>query len=786
MVDQKDRGQAHQQTKQQQQSQQTQRQSDQQPADKQAKRQQEPQARQEAHQQQVSQKAHEQGGQTARSGAHPRQLDYSTHISDIRQATTIKYNQVFLLTNSAGDILPKDHGYGMFFRDMCYLDQMELRLQGKLGVPLLSDASQGYQAVYELTNPSIKLLDGRTLSKERLSLRRVFSLHENLTQTIEINNLDQVDVSFDVELCYASHFTDMFTIRGNPPGKRGDLLLPKPHHSSVNLEYDGADHHKRTNTLKFSPTPDHIDEQKATYRITLKPNEGTQLRISYELEDDDQHGDNEGAGRQTNKSGAGAHATFAEELAKTPQVDTSNALFNRALERSLADLQMLATASKNDLYLAAGIPWYVALFGRDSLITAFETLAYHPALACSTLRLLAQYQGTKYDNFQDESPGKILHELRVGEQANLREVPMIPYYGTVDATPWFLMLLAEYVRWTGDLSLFTELKDNVNRALQWMDNNESDANNIPGYLSYGSRSEKGLLNQGWKDSDNGIVNKDGSICQPPIALVEVQGYAYQARLGIARLFAATGDHDRAGTLNKQAEDLKQRFDKDYWVSDEIGYALCLQRDRTASWAVASNEGQTFFTNVVSANHAQAIATRIMQDDMFCGWGVRTLAATERAYNPLDYQTGSVWPHDNALIALGMRRQGFTEQMDKIFTGIFLAATHFPEFRLPEVFDGFSQDKYPRPVHYPVACSPQAWAAGALPLLLQTAMGLEPDALNQTLHIHRPHLPDWLTSVSVHGLQVGQATVDLQYRKEQGTTLVAVVGRNGPVNVFVQY
>ncbi len=736
--------------------------------------------------QQLDKNSREQGGQTAKSGAHPRQLDYSTHISDIREATTTKYNQVFLLTNSAGDILPQDHGYGMYFRDTCYLDQMELRLQGELGVPLLADASAGSQAVYELTNPSLKLPDGHTLSKERLSVRRAFSLRENLTQTITINNLDQVAVEFDVELRYASHFTDMFTIRGSKPGKRGNLLQPETHHAKVVLEYDGADGHKRTTTLKLSPTPDELDGQKATYHIKLKPDTHITLTISYELEDEDQHGGEEGAGKQSDRSGAGKHASFADELAKTPRIETSNALFNRALARSLADLRMLATANLDDLYLAAGIPWYVALFGRDSCITAFETLAYHPALAQSTLRILAQYQGTKYDSFQDEEPGKIPHELRVGERANLHEVPMIPYYGTVDATPWFLMLLGEYIRWTGNLDLFKELGDNVQRALQWMDTNEADPHDIPGYLSYGSRSEKGLLNQGWKDSDNGIVNTDGSICEPPIALVEVQGYAYQARRAMANLYEITGDHDRAAQLNRQANDLKQRFNDDYWLGDDTGYALCLQRNRRPSGAVASNAGQTFFTDVVSSAHTHAVAHRLMRDDMFCGWGVRTLSASEKAYNPLDYQTGSVWPHDNALIALGMRRQGFTQQMDAIFSGIFQAATHFKEFRLPEVFDGFSLQQYPRPVHYPVACSPQAWAAGALPLLLQTALGLEPDALHQTLRIHRPHLPDWLANVTIHSLRVGDATIDLEYRQEQGTTFVAVLGRHGPVDVSVQY
>lgn len=742
--------------------------------------------RKQAHKEQLNKHRQEQGSQTAKSSTHPRQLDYSTQISDIRHATTIKFNQVFLLTDGAGDILPRDHGFGLYFRDMCFLDQMEMRLQGELAVPLLSDASAGSRAVYELTNPNITLSNGRTLSKERLSIRRVISLQEDLTQTIEIHNLDQVPVAFDIELRYASHFADMFTVRGASPGKRGKLLHPKTGRDKIILEYDSADHHRRTTTLRYSPRPDALDEQKATYHLTIKPYQRTTLTISYELDDDNRHGDDEEAGRHTEKTGAGKHASFSETLAQTPRIETSNPLFDRALARSLADVRMLATANLSDLYLAAGIPWYVALFGRDSCITAFETLAYHSSLARSTLRLLAQYQGTKHDDFRDESPGKILHELRVGEQANLREVPMTPYYGTVDATPWFLILLAEYIRWTGDIALFKELENNVSRALQWMDANEGDPNDIPGYLSYGSRSANGLLNQGWKDSSNGIVNSDGSICRPPIALVEVQGYVYQARHSMAQLYETLGNHDRATHLNKQAEDLKRRFDKDYWLGGDTGYAFCLQRDREPSGAVASNPGQTLFTDIVSPDHVEETVDRLMRGDMFCGWGIRTLSSKEKAYNPLDYQTGSVWPHDNALIALGMRRQGFAQQMDAIFSGIFQAATQFPEFRLPEVFDGFSTAQYPRPVHYPVACSPQAWAAGALPLLLHTALGFEPDALNQTLHIHRPHLPDWLRGVTIRALQVGNATVDLEFRKEHHTTLVAVLGRNGPLSVSVQY
>jgi glycogen debranching enzyme len=730
--------------------------------------------------------SNEQGSQTEQSGTHPGGFDYSTHIADIHQATTIKQNQVFLLTNDAGDVLPRDYGYGLYFRDMCYLNQLELRLQGELGVALLADASAGSCGCFELTNPELHLPDGRTLAKERLSIQRAFSLQEDITHSVTIRNLDQVDVALDVTFGYASTFIDMFTIRGAQPGARGTLRAPAVHNGTVTLAYDGADQHTRTTSITFSIEPDELDGGKATYRVQLRPGEHITLTLSCVLEDHAPGPDDEAAGTHTHQTGITKHAAFTTELARVPKIETGHLLFDRALARSLADIQMLATANRDDLYLAAGVPWYVALFGRDSCITAFETLAYHPSLATSTLRLLAQYQGTKVDTFQDEEPGKILHELRVGERANLREVSMIPYYGTVDATPWFVMLLAEYVRWTGDLDLVKELRGNLERALQWMDANEADRVNLPGYLSYGTRSEKGLLNQGWKDSDNGIVNEDGSLCAPPIALVEVQGYLYHARRAAAALFRALGEGDRAAQLEHQADELQQRLNDEFWLGEDTGYVFCLQRNRRPSKAVASNPGQLLFTGVLSDDRALWVADRLMQDDLFCGWGIRTLSAKEKAYNPLDYQTGSVWPHDNALIALGMHRYGLTGPLERIFTGIFQAATHFPEYRLPEVFDGFSDQQFTRPVTYPVACQPQAWAAGTLPLLLQAALGLEPDALHSRLSIHQPYLPSWLPNVTIRGLRVANATVDLQYHRVEQTTMVAMLGRTGELEVSVQY
>lgn len=368
--------------------------------------------------------------------------------------------------------------------------------------------------------------------------------------------------------------------------------------------------------------------------------------------------------------------------------------------------------------------------------------------------------------------------------ANLHEVPMIPYYGSVDSTPWFLMLMGAYVRWTADLDLYHRLAKNVDAALDWIDNNLKTG--LKGFLTYGSKSEHGLLNQGWKDSDNGIVNADGSICEAPIALVEVQGYVYHAWRQIAHLKRATGDAKGAEALEAKAKDLRERFNKAFWIPKEQYYGLCIERNRQLSAAVASNPGQTLFTGVADEEKRKPIAAKLMSDQMCNGWGIRTLASNERAYNPLDYQLGSVWPHDNALIALGLRRAGFAPEMETVFTGIFNAATLFPQYRLPEVFDGFSRDEYDHPVNYPVACSPQAWAAGALPLLLTAALGLEPSALDRRLTIHSPRLPKWMSSVAVRGLRVGDMSVDLRYERTDDTTLVAVEGRDGDLEVVVKY
>ncbi len=721
--------------------------------------------------------------QDSRHKSEPLDIFASPSIRDTRPTVATKHNDVFMLTSPSGDILPEAHGCGLYFRDTQYLDRWEVRLCGEELVPLLSDASRGFECQLELSNPTLTL-DGGTIPKERLSVRRTQSLQPCIQDDIWIRNMSQRQLTIELAFAFGSRFSDIFTIRGVHPGRRGSLRSPHVTGNSVVLAYDGADRHRRTTALTFKEPPTRLDGETATYHITLSPRASHHVTVSFELRDEGPDITLDAGGKHVPEARSDRHHTFGQAFERIPVIETDNVLFERTLQRSLSDLRMLATAIQDDVYIAAGIPWYVALFGRDSCISAYQSLAYVPEIARTTLLVLAHYQGTRDDAYQDEEPGKILHELRLGERANLHEMPMVPYYGSVDSTPWFLILLCAYVRWTGDVNLFRSLQGHVARALAWIDHNMRDG--LTGFLTYGSRSERGLTNQGWKDAGNSIVNTDGSLAEPPIALIAAQGYVYHAWREVAYLLRLTGDQRQARALEQKAVALKQHFTEMFWMPAKRYYALALERGAHRVESIASNPGQAFFTGMIDADKAQAVADRLLAADMFSGWGVRTLSADEQAYNPLDYQVGSVWPHDNSLIALGLRRYGFARHMTRVFTGMFDAATQMERFRLPEVFDGFSRDEYEKPVPYPVACSPQAWAAGALPLMLQAALGLEPNALERTLHIHSPTLPGWMSSVIVRGLAVGQARVDLRFQREGETTLAAVLRREGDVDVLVRY
>jgi glycogen debranching enzyme len=444
---------------------------------------------------------------------------------------------------------------------------------------------------------------------------------------------------------------------------------------------------------------------------------------------------------------------------------------------------MLTTDLPTGPYPYAGVPWYVAPFGRDSIITALQLLPYHAAVAAGTLRFLAAWQGRTHDAFKDEEPGKILHEYRRGEMASCREVPFIPYYGTIDATPLFLILLAEYVRWTGDLRLARTLWPAAQAALAWM--RESGDRDGDGYLEYATQSELGLVNQGWKDSEDSVSHANGALATPPIALAEVQGYAFAALSGAAELASALGDAALAATLRDEAAALFERFNRDFWLSHEGFYALALDGAKRPCEVVASNIGHCLWTGIVPEARAAGVAKRLLAEDMFSGWGIRTLSARERRYNPMSYHNGSVWPHDNAIAAAGFRRYRFGAFVQTVASGLFDASRHFERSRLPELFCGFGRRTGHGPISYPVACSPQAWAAGSGLQLLTAMLGLDADALAGRLTFVSPQLPPWLREVEIHDLRVGSSSLDVAIRRGRDGAAVELIGRRGDVELIVR-
>jgi glycogen debranching enzyme len=705
--------------------------------------------------------------------------------ADVRSVDplVVKQGSLFLLCGEDGDSQDSSD-QGLYFHDMRYLSYAALRLDGRPLVALLADASAGHRAIFELTNPD--LMDDRGeihVRTEAIGIRREKCLGDDYTETITIHNYASEVADFTVQLAYAADFADMFVVRGMHPGKRGKLHPPRWRGSRLAFRYDGADGHQRATRLRFSQAPDAHHAGELTYRVRLKQRQHWQLIVTCELRDAtsgqlESRPSQTGGARDADREHARAGA-----LAGGTRVETSNPLFNAVVTRSFLDLHMLSMRQLDQEFFAAGVPWYVALFGRDSLVTSIEMAAFEPDVAANTLRVLAQHQGTAIDDWRDEQPGKILHELRVDELANLNEIPQTPYYGSIDSTPLFLILLGIHSAWTGSLQLFEELHDNVSRALDWIDQ-FGDANR-DGFIDYQTHSPRGGRNQGWKDSANGVVMEDGALAEPPIALPEVQGDVYLAWCSVADLFERSGDSATADILRQKADRLFTAFNKAFWLPEERYYAFCRQADGRFSRSIASNAAHALWTGIVDPKHARSIVRRVLEPDMFSGWGIRTLSSDDQSYNPVDYQLGSIWPHDNAMIVAGMQRYGFATEANEILTVMMEAASSFEHFRLPEVFAGYDRGIANKPVKYPVACNPQAWAAGSIPFMLASVLGLQPDAFNCRLHIRKPRLPDWLEWVALRGLRIGEAEVDLRYERSAHQTLVAVTRKRGDLEVSVE-
>ena len=700
-----------------------------------------------------------------------------------RPRRTLKHGDCFAVLDSHADIGATLGGPdGIFFCDTRYLSHLEMLLNGKQPLLLGSNVRDDNSILtVDLTNPDIYLDQTLVLPKDVLHVvRTLFLWRGGAYQRLHMQNHDDAPFSVRLSFAFASDFADLFEVRGLRRKRRGTATAEICSETGVALNYQGRDGSRRRTMLLFDPAPERLSTAVASYSFELQANECRSVYVTVQCD-----GRVEESRPLPFRKGLRAafheHKTASRGIAT---ISSSNHIFNEVACRSMADLAMLTTATPHGPYPYAGIPWYSTTFGRDGIITALQMLWCDSRFAKGVLRRLAAYQAVDFDPLADAEPGKILHEMRDGEMAALREVPFGLYYGSVDATPLFVMLAGLYGEHTGDIETLRELWPNVEAALGWIDGpGDPDRD---GFVEYHRAAEKGLVNQGWKDSHNAIFHADGSLAQGPIALCEVQGYVYAAKRLAARSARRLGKHLLGDALDSQAAKLAERFEAAFWCADIGTYALALDGQKRPCRVRTSNAGQALFSGIAAPDRAEAVMRDLMRPSFFSGWGIRTVAREERRYNPMSYHNGSVWPHDNSLIAAGFARHGHKSAIDRVFTGLFDAASYMDLRRLPELYCGFQRGRERGPTLYPVACSPQAWAAGTPLLLLQSSLGLEFDPDRNEILLRKPRLPPFLEEVTLRNLRLGQSTVDLMLRRHGNDVSLQVLRNEGQIMVAAVY
>ncbi|MBI1918709.1 MAG: amylo-alpha-1,6-glucosidase [Planctomycetes bacterium] len=696
------------------------------------------------------------------------------------QNRVLKHGETFVVFDHHGDIRPAGLGEeGLYHEGTRFLSTSVLRL-GK-GRPLfLSSTVQDNNALLtvDLTNPDI-FRDGVMVSRGTLHLFRSKFLHDGRCyERLRLRNYGLIPVTTSFALQFRADFADIFEVRGMKRERRGDDLPPIVGDGFVVLSYRGLDRVERRTRLEFVPRPARLSGSEASFEVTLPPQGEMTLYMTASCE----VGENlpappgyESAAVLTREEGRAGRKRFCH-------IFTSNEQFNDWVNRSLSDVQMMITDTREGPYPYAGVPWFSTAFGRDGILTALECLWVNPTLARGVLGYLAAMQAIEERPEQDAEPGKILHETRNGEMAACSEIPFGRYYGSVDSTPLFVLLAGAYHERTGDTAFIQRIWPNVERALSWIDRyGDRDGD---GFVEYCRESADGLVHQGWKDSHDSVFHADGTLAEAPIALCEVQGYVYAAKRYAANLAGVLGQKERASQLLAQAETLRQRFEEVFWCEDLSTYALALDGSKRPCRVRTSNAGQCLFTGIVGPERAKRVAQTLLREDSFSGWGIRTVAASEVRYNPMSYHNGSIWPHDNALIAYGLSRYRLLEPAGKVLTGLFDASLFLDLRRMPELFCGFPRRGGEGPTGYPVACSPQAWSAASVFMVLQACLGLRIFGAERRVLFSYPLLPESLQEIQITGVRVGEASVDLYLERHGQDVGVNVLKREGDVEVVV--
>lgn len=710
---------------------------------------------------------------------------------------TLKDDDLFLVTDTMGNISDcylygSTPSMGMFCRDTRFLSRLELQIERRSPILLSSNADKGFALSVLCTNPDLENL----FKADTLGIRREIVLNGALFEEIEVANYNTTSISFELSLSFDADFVDLFEVRGHHRQKRGRVLhlvepksdgiisaFPQPYkEESLTLAYQGLDNSTMESLIQFQHLqPSHFQGYTAVWRVELAAHETKKLGYRLNIFTNNQPSSAISAASTLSQAKAAELMEEQKWLQQITRISSDKSLFNRVLGRAEQDIYLLLQSFGKHKTVSAGVPWFSTLFGRDSIITASQTLMLNSQIAKETLMLLAEYQGQTENIWREEEPGKILHELRLGEMARCQEIPHTPYYGTVDATPLWLMLYAEYYSWTHDQETLEALWPHALAAMDWIDNQLQ----ATGYLSYTRKSKGGLINQGWKDSNNCIVNRKGEIATGSITLCEVQAYVYAAKNRLAEIAKIQQRPDLAELWQKEAKELKTRFNQDFWLEDEDFCALALDGDGKPVDSITSNPGHCLNLGILTPAKAYSVAERLRAPDMFNGWGIRTLSSLSPAYNPMGYHIGSVWPHDNSIIAMGLRSLGLIDQSLELFQGLFNMTSKQPYQRPPELFCGYEMNGDNSPVQYPVACSPQAWATGSIFQLLQMMVNLVPDAQNNCLRIIDPALPKSINHLSFHNLRVGGTILDLEFERVGNTTACRVAKKRGNLRVVIE-
>jgi glycogen debranching enzyme len=698
-----------------------------------------------------------------------------------RPRRALKHNDTFVVLDCHGDIgAAPETSDGLFHRDTRFLSRLELLVNDTPPLLLGSNLRDDDAAlVVDLTNPDLFSDQQVVLEKDTVHiLRTIFLWRDTAYQRFGVRNYGNRAVDVRLSILFGSDFADLFEVRGTRRERRGTAAAQLRGNDQVLLNYHGLDGKLRRTTLTFDPAPGRLTTNAAVYALHLAPGESQPIFLAA--------GCNEAQPRPAPflSALAAARREMREATRDRTSVETSNDLFNEMLCRSAADLEILMTATPQGRYPYAGIPWFSTTFGRDGLITALQMLWWTPDIARGVLRRLAAYQAKTTDPLADAEPGKILHEMRGGEMAALHEVPFGLYYGSVDSTPLFVLLAGLYLERTGDLETIDGLWPAIEAALGWIGGpGDPDGD---GFVEYKRASDQGLANQGWKDSHDAIFHADGRLAEGEIALAEVQGYVYAAKRMAARCARRLGRDGQARGLEAEAERLATRFETAFWCPELETYALALDGDKQPCAVRTSNAGQVLFTGIADPKRAALVAKGLLQPAFFSGWGIRTVARGEARYNPMSYHDGSIWPHDNALIALGLARYGFKAPVETLFEGLFQAGTYMEHRRLPELFCGFRRQHGHGPTLYPVACSPQAWASAAPFTLLEASLGLQFDPFNNEIRLCNPRLPAFLGEVTLRNLHLGSSHVDLRLRRQGDTVSLDTPRISGGIRVSVVY